>query len=195
MAGKRWQVTGRDDERKEIYVAKAHGAKPPYFVSGHGEIAPEIRRKMQDILFDKEVPVYLNPKAKEMLPQARTTALSLNLNNRRIIEMGKDSVLFTWTGTRINRTLLLIGLAAGKAVTYIGIGLVFNNTMADEIREIFHDVAARKLDGRTLVAIAPSKEIEKYDAFLPEALLDHAYIANHLDIKGAIMWLSEFVGS
>ena len=145
---------------------------------------------MLEQLLQVDSPMYLNPKAKEMLAQAKATAKSLSLDKTCFVEVGKDTVLFTWTGTRINRTLLLIGLSTGRKVTDIGIGLLFGDTSEADLQKALKEISGQEIDGARLAEGASNKEIEKYDSFLPEELLNRAYFQNCLDIEGAKAWLN-----
>jgi ATP-dependent helicase Lhr and Lhr-like helicase len=52
------------------------------------------------------------------------------------------------------------------------------------------------LDGRLpsaieLAALVPEKEIEKYDEYLPESLLEEGYGRRAFDVSGAFYWIDK----
>lgn len=195
LAGKRWQVIARDDDKKEIVVVKARGAKPPFFVSGYGNIAPEIRKKMFAILFDENTPAYLNPTAREMFHQAKETANRLHLDRQCLHQFGPDTTVFTWTGTKINTTLRLTCETMGVKVSDFGIGLTIEKRKEKEVKQLFRVILENGLKQLNIPGNVERefKVFEKYDEFLPAQLLDRAYENNHLDTDGATELISELL--
>jgi ATP-dependent Lhr-like helicase len=186
LGGKRWQVVERDDRRKEMVVVRARGAKPPFFVSGYGQIAPEIRAKMRELLSQTKMPKYLDASAEEMLQEARDTANRLRLQTKQITESGSGTAVFTWTGSRINHTLMLAGQAAHLDTSDIGVGLYFEGVSVAKVTSFMRGIAANGLDGRQLAEHSDTKEVEKYDMYLPEELRLRAFERDELDIPGAV---------
>jgi hypothetical protein len=62
---------------------------------------------MREILLGSEVPPYLDESGQALLHQARTTAVEVNLTSRRTLPLGPErSWLLTWSGSKINQTLI-----------------------------------------------------------------------------------------
>ena len=64
---------------------------------------------MKALLERTDLPVYLDMKAREMLLQARATARDSGLLRNPFLQDGPDAIWFTWTGSRIQRTLFGLG--------------------------------------------------------------------------------------
>ena len=68
-------------------------------------------------------------KRQEMLLQARSTAQDSGLLRAAFLQDGPDAIWFTWTGSRIQRTLSALGeFFGGLKVTDENIALVFEKT-------------------------------------------------------------------
>ncbi len=70
-----------------------------------------------------KMPVYLDQVATEMLQEARNFARESDILNHPFFQYGKDMIWFTWCGTRVNRTLLGLGLYKDLDVSDDGIAL------------------------------------------------------------------------
>ena len=64
---------------------------------------------MKQLLERTDLPSYLDLKAREMLHQARSTAGEASLQQASFLQDGPRVIWFTWTGTKIQRTLLRLG--------------------------------------------------------------------------------------
>ena len=110
LAGRRWQILDIDHDRKTIAVQPSPGGRAPDFRSKqHEEIHPRVRAVMKSLLEAGELPQYLDMRAREMLVQARATAAQSRLLRNPFIQDGPDTIWFTWTGTKIQRTLRGLG--------------------------------------------------------------------------------------
>lgn len=185
LAGRRWQIDMVDHDRKEIAVKPARGRKPPRFTGGAGEIHPRVRQKMQDVLRgDKPLP-YLNEKACIMLDHARHSAHEAGLFKRQVLSPSQNtSIWFTWTGTRVQRTLMMMGIHAGLRASDLGVALDFQNP-ADEVRAKYASVLNHPPGPLVLASLIPTKMRRKYDCYLDEALLVHSLAESALDVEGA----------
>ena len=68
LAGRRWKILQVDQDRKEILVQPSPAGRTPSFSGTRfSDIHPKIRGTMRSLLFRDDVPIYLDPKAKEML--------------------------------------------------------------------------------------------------------------------------------
>ncbi|NLN76349.1 MAG: DEAD/DEAH box helicase [Armatimonadetes bacterium] len=184
LAGRRWKIIETDTDRKEILVEPSKGGKLPYFSSSLGaDIHPCIRAKMKDILCTDDYPVYLDERAKEMLRQARRAARDSGIMTEAFVKDGLDVVWFTWTGSRANRTIALLGKHfAGFDVSDEGIALTFSK--ADPV-SLAHKYQALLVNPPSTGAIASKvaiKALEKYDRFLHEDLLNSMFSRNWLDM-------------
>src|SRR5262249_41277995 len=115
LAGRRWKVLEINVERRGIVVGPSRGGRlPPVLGAGRPGVPPRVRLMMRALLFVNYVPPYLDAVARDMLSRARVTAREAGLETRPFFLDGPDVIWFTWTGSRINRTLLALGLSLSR---------------------------------------------------------------------------------
>ena len=139
LAGRRWKVIEIDPEKLEILVEPAKGGRLPYFSSKAGaDIHPQVRAEMLSVLKSKDLPVYIDDKAREILCLARDFACRTGVLDGSIITDGADTYWFTWTGSRIHRTLMGMGrFLGGLNVQDEDIALRFERTPPEAVRETY----------------------------------------------------------
>lgn len=188
LAGRRWKVIEIDRQRLEILVEPAKGGRLPYFFSKAGaDIHPRVRSEMLEVLKSGAVPAYLDGNAREILAQARDLARRIQVIDRPIITDGPDTYWFTWTGSRVHRTLMGMGrFAAGLAVRDDDIALCFEKTSPEIVREQYLDLLSSPPDADYLASEFPMCASEKYDVFLPDELQARNFARNNLDVEGAL---------
>lgn len=186
LAGRRWKIIEIDTDRKEILVEPSKGGRLPYFASSLGaDIHPCIRAKMKDMLCGDNDPVYLDSKAREMLGQARHAAQISGVTTNAFVVDGPDVVWFTWTGSRVNRTLALLGkYFAGFDVIDEGIALTFLKADAVSVLREYQALFDNPPSAEVVASKVINKAQEKYDGFLSENLLNTVFSANCLDMPG-----------
>ncbi|MDX9975782.1 MAG: DEAD/DEAH box helicase [FCB group bacterium] len=188
LAGRRWRIVEVDNDRQEILVEPAKGGRLPYFSGAGGrDLHPRVREKMREVLGSELLPAYLNPKAKEMLQASRAVARELGLPAQVFVRDGVDTWWFTWTGSRINRTLAALGKHFAKLdVRDEGIALVFEKATEADIRRAYLEFAEHCPSAEDIAARIPVRVTEKYDAFLSDDLQCLLYARNCLDTSGAV---------
>jgi ATP-dependent Lhr-like helicase len=185
LAGRRWQVVSVDDERKEVTVKPAHGKKPPKFFGGHGEIHPRVRQMMREVLLGDRQFSYLNSTAIRLLSDARATALRAGLTHRSVISLSPARCLwFTWTGTKIQRTLRLIAESVGLHAGDDEIAIEFNAGAPDVIQRL-QEALRNSIDAVSLATRLPAKQTRKLDHLIALPLLVQSLAHDALDIRGA----------
>lgn len=112
LAAKIWKIQFVDFKAKKIEVIPAKDGKKPKFSGGGGIVHRRIREKMFEILFNNDEFEELSQSASEELRQMRKDFSIFNVQNResdRLLLVSEKKVLFyTFTGTKINRTLQLL---------------------------------------------------------------------------------------
>ena len=141
---------------------------------------------MREILSDTKMPVYLDQVAKEMLHEARTFARESDILRYPFFRNGNDTIWFTWSGTRVNRTLLGLGLHNRLRVSDDGIALTFEKMSDMDIRARYSQFLSEQPNPIELAQCFPVKAVEKYDGFLTDELLCESFARNYLDLPGAI---------
>jgi ATP-dependent Lhr-like helicase len=195
LAGQRWRILEVDIDRKEILVEPSKGGRLPYFASSLGaDIHAHIRARMKQVLLAADNPVYLDTKAKDMLQQARQAAVDSGAASEPFIVDKPDVIWFTWTGSRVNRTLALLGKHfAGLDVMDEGIALSFPKTTQATIRAAYRGLLVSPLSAEAVAAKVAGKAQEKYDRFLADELLNASFSRNCLDLNGALQTIREQV--
>lgn len=193
LAGRRWKIIEIDTERKEILVEPSKGGRLPYFASSLGaDIHPCIRAKMKDILCGDIDPTYLDSKAKEMLWQARHAAQTSGVTTEAFVIDGQDVTWFTWTGSRVNRTLALLGKHfAGFDVIDEGIALTFLKADPVSVLREYQALSDSPPSAEVVASKITNKAQEKYDGFLSENLLNTVFSANCLDMAGTEHFINQ----
>lgn len=188
LAGRRWKVIEIDPEKLEILVEPAKGGKLPYFSGKPGaDIHPRIRAEMLSVLRSKDLPVYLDDKAREILGLARDFARRTGVLDGPIITDGPDTYWFTWTGSRIHRTLMGMGrFLGGMDVRDEDIALCFERTPPETVCEEYLKFLATPPDADCLAMEFPACVSEKYDVLLPDDLQAKNFARNNLDVEGAL---------
>ena len=172
LAGRRWMILEIDHERKAIAVEPSPAGRVPDFHPDSGiDIHPRVREKMRQILGTTDLPIYLDTKAREMLTQARSTARDAVLMQTSFLQEGPDAIWFTWSGTRIQRTLYGLGTyVAGFRVADEGIALVFEKTSVSRVKEAYASYLTDGPDALNLALKFPIRVREKYEGFLSDEL-------------------------
>jgi len=188
LAGRRWHVLEVDERRDEIVVEPSRGGRVPYFRGASGaDIYPEVRRRMRDLLASESMPRYLDSTARDMLAAARSTIRAVHALEQPFVNDGSDLVWLTWTGSRINRTLMALGsFVAGLKVTDDGIALTCENVSERAVRDAFQALLAAHPSAEELAAKFPIKAHEKYDWCLSKELQARVLAQNGLDMEGAV---------
>ena len=121
LAAKIWKIKFVDYEVKKIEVIKALDGKSPVFFGSGTNIHPRIRGKMIEILFNKEDFEILDAPAMDEINQMRNDFSVFNIQDiqfeKPLLSDTKYLTLFTFAGTRINRTInFLLNLAGIKGI-------------------------------------------------------------------------------
>lgn len=187
LAGKRWKIIEINLDLEEILVEPSRGGRLPLFGGSSGpDLHPRIHEKMKEILSDAKVPVYLDRVAQDMLQEARIFAQESNIVRTPFFQDGSDTTWFTWGGSRVNRTLLALGLYNGLHVRDDGIALTFEKISDRDIQARYCQFLTELPDPVELALCFPVKAVEKYDEFLTDELLCEIFAHNYLDLPGAL---------
>lgn len=189
LAGRRWQVVDVDAKREEINVAPARGKKRAPFHGSAGDVHDRVRQTMRDLVLGDKPIGYLNAHAAAWLQEAREIAAAGGLSNSPWYELSPErSLLFTWSGSRIQRTMVLLAKLAGIDADDRQIAVEF----AAPERVARHKLQALLRAGvacDSLVENAASPSRRKYDDYLPKDLLYKSFIADALDVDGCLLLL------
>lgn len=142
---------------------------------------------MLAVLKSTDLPVYLDDRAREILALARDFGRRTGVLDGPIITDGADIYWFTWTGSRIHRTLMGMGrFLSGLDVRDEDIALCFEKITPETVREKYLKFLATPPDADCLAMEFPVCVSEKYDVFLPEDLQAKNFARNNLDVGEAL---------
>lgn len=172
LAARIWKIKFVDFDSKKIEVIPAKDGKKPKF-SGSGVIIhPKIREKMLEILFGKNTFEFLDQPGSDEIERMRKDFSIFDIQNlqsdRPLLVKEKNLELFTFTGTRVNRTIsFLLTIAEIK------------NTLDD---------SSSSFD----IEITKQEFLEKWSALTLPINNIHDYIENLLRITPAILDFSKW---
>ncbi|MFI5459781.1 MAG: hypothetical protein ACHRXM_30530 [Isosphaerales bacterium] len=193
LAGRRWKSLDIDHEGMVIAVEPSPAGRIPWFHSDDGkDIHPRVRQVMKALLGRTDLPVYLDMKAREMLLQARATARNSGLLRNSFLQDGLDAIWFTWTGSRIQRTLSGLGrFFGGLKVQDEGIALVFQKAMVSQVQDVYRGFLEKCPDATSLARQFEGRVWEKYETHLSDDLTAQLFAQERIDLVGAIQKIRE----
>ncbi len=112
LSAKIWKIKFVDHKAKKIDVIPTKDGKKPMFFGGGATIHQRIREKMLEILYSKTEYDFLDQPSCDETEILRKDFSVFNIQNlqtdRPLLSAEKHLQLFTFTGTRINRTIQLL---------------------------------------------------------------------------------------
>ncbi|MBD2066947.1 DEAD/DEAH box helicase [Leptolyngbya sp. FACHB-671] len=196
FAGHRWRVLAVDQERRIVDVERAAAGRVPSFSGNRGWIHDRIREEMYRLYVSKEVPIFLDAIAHDLLSEARTNFNRFHLANTPLLSNGQQTLLFCWKGDLVMNTILVQLQAKGLRVGRDAIALTIEETTPAKVLKELRAIAAKPpVNPVVLAATVRNKISEKYDPFLSEELLCQNYASSYLDTRGAWATISELVSN
>ncbi|MBX7186086.1 MAG: DEAD/DEAH box helicase [Vicinamibacteria bacterium] len=194
FAGRRWKVEAMDERRRTIDVSPAAGGRVPRFGGSGGQVHERVRQRMRDLYARSDEPIFLDSAARDLLREGRTNFVRLGLGSTQVIASGRHSIVFPWTGDRIQGTLVLMLACRGLAVEADGLAITVRDAEPDRILDHLRDIGeSQPPDPVALASFAPMKILEKHDRLLNDDLLCLNYAVrslNLLDARHAAMTMS-----
>lgn len=117
LSAKIWKIKFVDHKAKKIEVIPAKDGKKPMFFGGGAIVHQKIREKMFEILYSKTEYNFLDEPSFDEIEMIRKDFTVFDIKDleseRPLLTTEKHLQLFTFTGTRINRTIQLLLNIAG----------------------------------------------------------------------------------
>ena len=172
LAAKIWKIKFVDDRAKKIEVVPAKDGKKPLFFGSGAAIHQKIREKMLEVLYSSLKYDMLDGRSDEKIKAMRNDFSVFDIQNleneRPLLIKNKRLYLFTFTGTRINRTLKLLFDA-----------IYLENTLDDNSSSFLFEVSKQVL-------------VDKF-GLLPETILNiDTHITNTLETSPGISDFSKW---
>lgn len=193
LAGKTWQVTEIDAQRKSLFVQEVEGLANTSWRGGSVSIHSKILSRMRQVLVEDTEYSYLQPQAKKRLQQARQLAKIEGLATEHLIPLDeKTCCFFPWLGTLAFNTLerylnvcvresLNIRGISGKSPYFLTVKLP--QKQFSQLHEEIVSFQQKSLTAEDLIDSVEAPKIHKYDQFIPDNLLRKAFAADHLDVE------------
>ncbi len=201
LAGRVWEVEELDIQHKLIYVKGVEGKMEVSWPGDYGEIHTRIVERMKQVLKEDTVYPYLKPNAQKRLEIARHVARNTGMLEHSLVHLGGYSwCLFPWLGTKSFRAMRrMIKNMSGRfrisGVEYEGCYFICFKMQSGNDYELVSELAeeARRgsITGEALVAGGEAPVFEKYDDYIPPALLQSAYATDKLNVEEAICRIFE----
>ena len=120
LAAKIWKIRFVDHQAKKIEVVTANDGRKPLFFGEGGDIHPRIREKMMGILYSAELFPVLDENSAIEIEKLRKEFSVFPLTDRNLqrpmLIGAKELALYSFTGSRINRTLSFLWALSGVEV-------------------------------------------------------------------------------
>lgn len=117
LSAKIWKIKLVDHKAKKIEVIPAKDGKKPMFFGGGAVVHQKIREKMFEVLYSKTEYDFLDEPSFDEIEMMRKDFAVFDIKDlqseRPLLTAEKHLQLFTFTGTRINRTIQLLLNIAG----------------------------------------------------------------------------------
>lgn len=192
LAGRRWQVCEVDLKRGEVLVRPAAGRKPPKYYGSVGEVHHRIHEEMKRVVSSDQEYAYLNPLAKELLHSARVAYRQAMQLDDNVLDLGNGNCLwFTWAGTRIQRTLLIMADQVGLDCSDERIAIRFRAS-PQQVADILGRSFANVVDPNDVPLEIEATPWRKFDDYVSPPLLQEAFIRDRLDLAGAREAVAQF---
>lgn len=183
LAAKIWKIKFIDHKAKKIEVTPAKDGKKPMFFGGGAVVHQKIREKMFEVLYSNYEYDFLDQPSTDEINAMRKDFSAFNIQNletdRPLLIADKYLQLFTFTGTRTNRTIQLLLNIAG-----------IKNQLDDSSSSFEIEVSEQDLRSKFSSLLLPLSEIENHISNLLQAnpaLLDFSkwgnYLPEHYKIK------------
>lgn len=182
FAGRRWRITAVDDRSRVVQVTAHPAGRLPMFENGsaepiHDRLAAEIRA----VLEDNDMPPWLDAVATAFLAEGRAAWKAIGAPDSGLIEAGRATHLLTWRGTAFNGLAAVLFISAGLHAEAHDIGVAIEGIGPAELASRLPEFM-NLLDIRRLSVNVEGLRREKYDGFVPEALLRSAWADRHVAI-------------
>ncbi len=199
LAAKIWKIKEIDFKTKKIAVIPAHDGKKPQFFGTGGNVHPQVRQEMFDILLTDETYSELNGQASEALENLRKEFKIYQINNpqtdRPIQRKISETILYTFQGTKINQSLQFLFKRLGIESSYADHNSAFHLKLSPE--EIPEALNAAKLQiaqapkaiEQLLISTPAFIAVSKWGYLLPKKYQAQVLLHEMYDFEGLYQFL------
>ena len=198
FSGRRWRITQVHSKDRVIEVSEDRTGRPPPFGGTTGQVHDRTMEKMREVLYEKQVPAYLDPTAMRLLEGARSEFFRLHLDTRSICSVGdKSALVATWAGTVKTTTLALWLRNMGyTASVHHGFLEVENKSVDTPLESALRDIAESPPDvNRISLPGLEQCMSEKFHRYLSTDLLYEDAITSVVDLAAMPQLAKSIVGA
>ena len=135
---------------------------------------------------------FLDDMAKDLFAEGQYFFNELNLDSEPIVQQGVSVYVFPWLGDKVVNTLVALLTQLGYQAGAFAGAIEIAKADAKQVHTDLLSLLDGQLPSATeLAALVPGKEIEKFDEYLPESLLEEGYGRRAFDISGAFSWIGK----
>ncbi|WP_304455437.1 DEAD/DEAH box helicase [Nocardiopsis sp. YSL2] len=188
FGGRTWRVADVDRDGGRLLVEAAPGTgAPPGFSGSAAGVGDGVRERMLEIYTGTTLPAYLDEASAILLEEARATFNANGLADTSVLPRGTDLFLFPWKGDSSLATLRSLLDRYRLRAEICGATMLIRDCTSERLQEVARRLAADPdPDPLAIAEEATGREADKYDHYLPPALLSRAHAARAVDVAGAM---------
>ena len=197
LAGYTWRVLEINQDKRIVYVEAAKGKDNLIWPGRCRDIHTRIVRRMRQILQEDNTYGFLQKQALLQLQWARELAKESGLTNQQILPLSRDRyMILPWVGGRTLLTQIELLRQSGLAIGGDDCSFYYeirNTNGKSAIQAQFDQIVLTPPAPFALVQNRSTAELQlyKYDRYIPDNLLQEAYVSDFLDLEGAIQSLHQ----
>ena len=190
LAGRAWEVTELDPERRIVFVKQTRGRALATWTGAGPSLHRRIAQRLRQVLAEDTQYPWLQPNALQRLASARRLARSSHFHCVSLHDIGGAScLLLPWSGTREVDTLRRVLAWAGLEIKLVAwpYALEIHGASSRNLSERLRHLRDNMPDAWKLAPHVTDEELprDKFDRYVPEALLRAAWATDVLDVDGA----------
>lgn len=191
LAGQVWEVVDSEIKKRTIFVKPVKGKIRVTWTNDTSVIHTKILERMRRVLFEDVQYPYLQPGALKRLSLARRFARQAELDKHNIFSSGGHTLcIFPWVGTHAYRALYwcvrhyckeMLGLQGVGGYNPYYMIIQAQNGNPDELLNELLSICRQDIYFDELLDEREIPMMQRYDEFLPPALVKNAYIHDQMD--------------
>ncbi|WP_330746381.1 DEAD/DEAH box helicase [Chryseobacterium sp. CP-77] len=201
LSAKIWSIKAIDYQTKKIEVIPARDGKKPKFFGDAADTAHQIREKMFEILISNEQYEFLDDVARQIIILLRSEFSFFTINDfkkeRPLLEHNEKLTFFSFTSSRINRTIELIldSLNIENTLDPQKSAFEIENYTTEELKTVFtNSVIGQNID-EILTGLIESKteviDFSKWGKYLPMSYQVKLLKEKYFDFEGCRIYLQD----
>lgn len=177
LSARIWKIIAIDLKSKKIEVAPAKDGKKPIFEGNGANIADKIREKMLEVLVSKKEYDFLDEPSQDVISEMQKEFSVFDFSDiikeRPLLSTNKNLIFYSFTGSKINRTLKLIFEILGIQNIYSDLDSSFEiKTSQEEFILKLKSIESSNINfdfilENLLVSTPEILDFSKYGKFLP----------------------------